>query len=127
MTKETLFVEGVVAFSNLKEHEFYEGKSTGRYSLVVTLSDAEASKLSDRGVKVKQYDGKNQRKFASQYNVGVIDAENAPVSTEIPYGSKVRVLFTTGNPHPVHGTPTYLDKVRVIEMAEGATTVPEEF
>jgi len=34
-------------------------------------------------------------------------------------GSKVKILYAEGKPHPVHGTPTYLNKVRVIEVAEG--------
>lgn len=120
-------ISGVVAFSNVQEHEVFDGQSTGRYSMVITMDEQEASKLSDAGVKVKEYEGTKQRKFASQYPVTVVDTEDNPVNTEVPYGSKVRVLYATGNAHPQHGVPTYLDRVRVVEFAEASDEVPEEF
>ena len=42
-------IEGTVAFSNLKEHEVYDKKSTGKYSLTLTLDQDTAKKLSDQG------------------------------------------------------------------------------
>lgn len=110
--------KGTVAFSNLTEHEVYNNQSTGKFSLVIVLDEAEASKLEDLGVKLKEYEDKVQRKFASKFNVGVIDADDQPVAGEIPRGSKVNVLYKLGDDHPQHGVGTYLAKVRVTEMAD---------
>ena len=134
MAKQGIVVNGEVAFSNLTEHDTYNGKSTGNYTLTVTLEDADARKLEDMGVIVKQYKKKDsdepvklQRKFKSQYHVPVVDAEDHPVGGELPYGTKVRVLFVGGEMNPDYGMPTYLQRVRVIEMAEPDMAVPEEF
>jgi hypothetical protein len=123
-----IVTNGVVAFSNVAEMETYEGQSTGRYSLVIKLDEKDASALADMGVKVKDYKGEAQRKFASKFKVDVLDIENEPVQGEIPYGSKVRVLWKAGDPHPQHGVGTYLNKVRVVEFAESdGMEAPEEF
>lgn len=123
-----IVTNGVVAFSNLAEHEIYQGKTTGRYSLVITMDPAEASKLADMGVRLREYDGKQQRKFSSKFHVDIVDLDNNPVQGEVPYGSKVRLLWADGAPHPEHGVPTYLNKVRVVEFAEGGIDeVPDEF
>lgn len=127
MEKQAIVTTGVVAFSNLTAHEFYEGKDTGRYSLVATMSEAEANRLEDLGVRVKTYEDKKQRKFASQYPVGVVDIDDRPITTEIPHGSVVRLLWQNGPAHPEWGVPTYLNKVRVVEMAESIAETPEEF
>lgn len=109
---------GVVAFESLRKTDVYLGQDTGRYTLTLTLDDGSVSPLEDAGVKVKEYEGKKQRKFASKFPVKVIDANDQPVEGPVPYGSKVRVLYNTGPAHPVHGTPTYMNAVRVIELAE---------
>ena len=41
-----------------------------------------------------------------------------PFAGRIGRGSTVRLLWTEGNPHPVHGTATYLNKIKVLEVAE---------
>jgi hypothetical protein len=120
-----LVTSGVVAFSNLTECEVYQGQSTGRYSLVITMDEASASPLGDMGVKLKEYDGKKQRKFASKFHVQVVDTDDQPVNGEIPYGSKVRVLWKAGDAHPQHGVGTYLNKVRVVEFAENGSDEEE--
>ena len=124
-----IVTQGVVAFSNLTECEVYKGQSTGRYSLVLTIGDADSSKLEDMGIKVRSYEDTRQRKFASKFHVPIVDAEDRPFTGEIPYGSVVRVLWKAGDPHPVHGVSTYLNKVRVVELAEGANggEVPSDF
>ncbi len=123
-----IVTEGVVAFSNLTECEQYQGQSTGRYSLVITISEAEAAKLGDMGIKVKEYNGNSQRKYSSKFHVPVVDMDNRPVSGEIPFGSKVRVLWKDGDAHPVHGVPTYLNKVRLVELSEnGDVEEPSDF
>jgi len=30
----------------------------------------------------------------------------------------VRIMYAEGAPHPVHGTSTYLNKIKVLEVAE---------
>jgi hypothetical protein len=123
-----IVTSGVVAFSNLDEHEVYDGQSTGRYSLVINMEPKEASVLEDMGVKLREYDGKAQKKFASKYKVDVLDMDNNPVQGEIPYGSKVRVLWKGGPKHPQHGVGAYVNKVRVVEFAErDLDETPEEF
>ena len=123
--KAAMVITGVVAFSNLTQHDFYKGKDTGYYTLTITMDAENASKLEDAGVVVKDYEGKPQRKFKSQYTVDVIDAEDNPVEGEIPFGSEVRLLYTTGDAHPEHGVPVYLNKVRVLKRS--VTEAPPEF
>ena len=48
----------------------------------------------------------------------VLDADGAPFSGKVTRGSKVRLLWTEGAPHPVHGVSTYLNKIKVLELAE---------
>ena len=132
MAKQGIVTSGEVAFCNLTEHDTYKGKSTGNYTITVTLSDSEASKLSDMGVQVKTYqpkegDAKQQRKFKSQYNVPVMDLDDAPITGEIPYGSTVRILWTAGQMNADYGLGTYLQQVRVVDLVEPNMEVPEEF
>jgi hypothetical protein len=118
-------VTGKVAFSNLTEHEQYRGQSTNKYSLVVTLDEAEAQKLADLGVRLKDYEGVAQRKFTSQFSVQVIDLEDQPVSGELQRGSEVRLLYKLGDDHPQYGPSCYLNKVRLVSTGDFET--PEEF
>jgi len=130
MTAAQAFVTtGIVAFSNLTEFDVYNGQSTGRYNLVITMDEAEAGKLSDMGVKLKNYEGKSQRKFATKFKVEAIDLEGNPVHGELPYGTEVRVLWAAGDADPQNGVPTFLNKVRVVQLAEsiGDGEVPDEF
>jgi len=116
MSAEVL--EGLVAFENLTEHEMYNGQSTGKFSLVLSLDEEKASDLDARGVKLREYEGVKQRKFASKFEVGIQNADGSPFVGRVPRGSKVRILWQEGSPHPVHGTSTYLNKVKVLEVAE---------
>jgi len=110
--------EGTVAFQNLQQTEVYQGQDTGRYTLTLSLDEDMASKLSDEGVKVKDYEGIAQRKFASKFPVRIVNANDEPFTGAIPKGSKVRVQYKLGDSHPVHATPTYLNAVRVLELGE---------
>ena len=47
-------INGSAAFINLSEHELYQGQSTGKYSLTVTLDDASIAQLKEQGVKLRQ-------------------------------------------------------------------------
>ena len=110
-------IEGVVNFSNIKTMDTYNGQSTGKFSMTVTLSPDDAQSLQAAGVKIKEYEGTMQRKFSSKYDIVAVDADDEPFNREVPYGSKVRLKFKYGPEHPVHGVSTYLEAVRVVEEA----------
>tara|TARA_R110000822_G_scaffold33694_2_gene95875 strand:+ start:938 stop:1330 length:393 start_codon:yes stop_codon:yes gene_type:complete len=118
--------EGTVAFSNLSTTEFYNGKDTGKFSIVITMEEDARDQLENAGIKTKEYEDKNskihlQRKFVTQYdNFDVVDVDGESTSKHIPYGSRVRILWQGGNPHPVHGVAPYFKKIKVLELSEGA-------
>ena len=111
-------LEGLLAFENLDEHEMYQGQSTGKFSVVLSLDDTTADELSSKGVKMREYEGVKQRKFSTKYDVPVLDAEGSPFKGRIGRGSKVRLLYAEGQEHPVLGVSTYLNKIKVLEVAE---------
>ena len=113
-------LEGTVAFENLTEHEMYNGQSTGKYSLVLSLDEGDADSLDSLGVKLREYEGTKQRKFASKFEVGILNADGTPFAGRVPRGSKVRILWQEGAPHPVNGTSPYLNKAKVLEVAAQA-------
>ena len=84
-------IEGTVNFSNVTQHDVYNGQSTGAFSLTITMSEEDASTLSADGVKIKDYDGAKQRKFKSKYDIMRVDADGNRFEGEIPYNSKVRL------------------------------------
>jgi len=111
---------GSVAFANLDEHEMYQGQSTGKYSIVLTLDEANAALLTDAGVKLRDYEGNSQRKFASKFHIDVVDIDGEPCKERITRGSLVRIQYTLGQEHPVHGITPYLDKIRVLELSNAS-------
>jgi len=111
-------VEGVVNFSNLTQHDVFNGQDTGAYSMTITLSEDDAAALAASGVKIKDYQGNKQRKFKSRYEIKRFDADGNPYDGEVPYNSRVRLKYKLGQPHPVHGVATYLEAVKVLEEAE---------
>ena len=122
------FIEGSVAFSKLTETDVYNGTDTGKYKLDVTVDPSFVSQLEEQGIKLKQYDGQEQRKFSSKFSVELVDADgNAIPTIELPRGSKVRVLYSSGPAHPSFGSPTYLAKVKVLEMADASVDAPQDF
>ena len=124
------FVDGIVAFCNLESHDVYQGKTTGNYTLTITLEADAAQALEALGVNVKDYNGTAQRKFKSQYEVPMCDASGEDIDTvDLPYGFKVRVLFKAGKQHPQFGVPVYLSKVKVLELADESAeeSVPSDF
>jgi hypothetical protein len=121
------FITGTSVFSCLTKYDEYMGESTGKYNLTVTLSDEDAAKLEDLGVRLKEYDGKMQRKFSSKFDVEVWDAQGEPFVGEIPRGSEVRVLYSLGPVSPQWGPTVYMNKVRVVKEAEPQVDVPDEF
>lgn len=120
-----MITNGTVAFESLKEFDSYQGQSTGKYTLTLTMPADEAEKLEAMGVKLKDYEGNAQRKFSSKYPVNVIDVNDQPYNGPVPRGSVVRIAWKEGKPHPVHGVATYLNAVRVLEVAEDMSGVAE--
>ena len=116
MTSKT--IEGTVNFSNVTKTDVYNGQDTGTYSMTITLSEDDAATLAAEGVKIKEYEGAKQRKFKSKYTIGMYNSEGDRFEGEVPYNSRVRLKYKTGPAHPVHGTPTYLEAVKVLELAE---------
>jgi len=111
-------IEGVVNFSNVTKTDVYNGQDTGTYSMTITMSEDDAATLAAQGVKIKDYEGNKQRKFKSKYTIGLYDAEGHIYNGEVPFNSRVRLKYKTGPAHPVHGTPVYLEAVKVLEEAE---------
>ena len=114
----TSVIEGIVNFSNITQHDVFNGQDTGAFSMTVTLSEDDATTLAAQGVKIKDYQGAKQRKFKSQYDIKTFDAGGNRYNGEVPYNSKVRLKFKLGNAHPVHGVATYLEAIKVLEEAE---------
>ena len=114
-----MITEGVVSFSNLTRTELYNGQDTGKYSIVILMEQEEADKLAEEGVVLREYKNQPQRKFTTKFEgFQVLNAEGDSVSKDIPWGSKVRILWSKDKPHPVHGTPTYFKKIKVLEYAD---------
>ena len=123
-----MITEGIANFVNLTETEFFNGKDTGKYSIMLTIEDDQVSTLEDAGVTVKEYKNQKQRKFVTQYEgFQVVDSDGEATSKNIPYGSKVRILWEAGKPHPQHGSAPYLKKIKVLELAEHDVEGSEDF
>lgn len=130
--------KGEAVFCNTATKDTYGGQETS-YNITVALSDAEASKLEDLGVKLKDYtkdDGTvvRQKKFTSNFETRVLlgEGEDAVVyqnadgsKKEVPFGSKVNVWYELGDNHPQYGVKAYMKAVRITEEAEGEA--PDEF
>ncbi len=131
---------GTVLFSNIVTMPTFDGKSTGKYELTLTLdeaqfTDAEANGL---GASSSEYNGNPQfkAKFKSKFKLGkkqVVDrfknpyVDDAGEVKEIPRGSKV-VVFTTPKPYKMlgnSGLTNYLNAVQIIE--ESAAIDFEDF
>jgi|TARA_R100000900_G_scaffold12229_2_gene10677 hypothetical protein len=120
--------EGTVAFQSLRKHDEWQGQSTGKFTLTLSLPEDVAEALQSEGVKLKDYEGTAQRKFSSQYTVPVLNEDGTPFDGDVTRGSHVRILYSYGKPHPVHGTSTYLDRVKVLDLAETTLSEsPEDF
>ncbi len=98
--------EGTVAFESLRQHDVYDGKSTGKYTVTLMLSSEDAKKLEENGVKMKDYEGTPQRKFQTQYSVPIINPDGTPFEDVVTRGSKVRIQYQYGPAHPTHGVST---------------------
>ena len=111
-------IEGVVNFSNVTKHDVYNGQDTGAFSMTITMSEDDAATLAAQGVKIKDYEGNKQRKFKSKFAIGLYTAEGDVYNGQVPFNSRVRLKYKSGPALPVHGTPVYLEAVKVLEEAE---------
>ena len=118
MAAQLSTVEGTLNFSNVTAHDVYNGQSTGKFSVTITMDEDDAATLAAQGVKIKDYQGAKQRKFKSKFEIKRFDSEGNRYNGEVPYNSKVRLKYVLGQPHPVHGVSTYLEAVKVLEEAE---------
>lgn len=122
-----MYVEGEVAFCNLKEHEMFDGKSQGKYSITLKLDETNAKALTDAGVLVKDYKGTPQRKFTTTNEIKMFNPDLSPWEKgEITYGSKVRLhASVTEDAFKDYGCSTYVNSVQVLSEAAGA--IPDGF
>lgn len=127
MAKDLYVATGTVAFESLHKTDVYNGKDTGKYNVVITLDDDSALDLENKGVKLKDYEGTAQRKFATGFKVDILDSNGDRYDGMVTRGSKIRVLYSTGKPNPMYGVPTYLEKVKVLELAEPSMSNVEGF
>ena len=116
-----MYVEGEVAFCNLKEFDTYQGKSTDKYTITVKLDEANAEALKDAGVQVKDYKGTPQRKFSTTYDVDIFNPDLTKwEKEEINFGSKVKIMAKISeDPYKEYGCSTYVNQVQVLEEAGG--------
>lgn len=122
-------ITGTVAFANLTEHEEFNGQSTGAYSIVLIPDEEGTDKLEAEGVKLKTYKNQPQRKFKTKFDdFEILDLDGEKLSrSSVRWGDTVRVKYNTGKPHPVYGTPTYLQAIRLVAKGEGADDYDSEF
>jgi len=114
-----MLVQGTTIFNTaLTQFDTYQGQSTDKYSLQITLDPQARDMLDKAGVKVKEYEGEPIRKFTSRYDIPVFTAKNQRWHDEIPSGSIVRVEFTTKE-HPTAGMVPYAKRVLLMEVGEG--------
>lgn len=119
-----MITKGVAKYVYLDSTEKFNNEDTGKYTLTVGLSNAEAKKLEDAGVKVRTIKdaetGKDIkiRKFSTQYKLdnNMIQTQSGDVvGTDFGAGSDVEVLWKAGKEHPTHGVATYLTAIKVAD------------
>ena len=115
-------VQGEVKFGSVLEKDVYMGKE-GPYKITLGDIDPQAAQaMADKGIKMSDYEGSAQRKFTSNYQIPVIDADGNTYTDELTFGSVVRIQYDDSKPpHPVHGQSTYIQKIRVLEVGEGSS------
>lgn len=129
---------GTVLFSNIVTMPEYNGKSTGKYELTITLDDAQFadSESNGLGVSTSEYNGQTQHKakFKSKFKLGVkevVDRYKQPYVDqdgnikEIPRGSKV-LVFTVPKPYEMMGKKGITNYLNAIQVVEEANTVDFE-
>lgn len=122
-----MITKGVAKYVYLDSTEKYNNEDTGKYTLTIGLSNAEAKKLDEAGVKVRTITDKDSgkeikvRKFSTQYKLDdtMIQTDSGEaIGTDFGAGSDVQVLWKAGNAHPTHGVATYLTAIKVADDHE---------
>lgn len=129
---KTIKQRGSVLFSAIADFAKFNGQSTGKYELVLTLNDDQRADAESNGVgiNVKDYQGQEQAtaKFKSKFKLEkgmVVDRFKNPYVDaegnikEIPRGSEV-VVFATSKPYSFAGktgVTNYLNAIQIIEEA----------
>lgn len=123
-----MVLSGYAVFSNLTKKDVYKGSET-KYNITVVLSDEDADMLAEKEVQIKNYGEENpvrQRKFSTQFVPTVVDVDGEAFAGEVPRGSLIKIMYKLSpDVHPVHGTTTYLERVRVLELGTG--TADDDF
>jgi len=119
-----MVTKGEAKYVYLDSTEKFNGDDTGKYTLTVSLSDAEAKKLVDAGVKVRTIKDADTgedikiRKFSTQYKLDdnlIQTMSGDVVGTDFGAGTEVEVLWKAGKEHPMHGVATYLTAIKVAD------------
>jgi len=119
-----MVTKGEAKYVYLDSTEKFNGDDTGKYTLTVSLSDAEAKKLVDAGVKVRTIKDADTgedikiRKFSTQYKLDdnlIQTMSGDVVGTDFGAGTEVAVLWKAGKEHPMHGVATYLTAIKVAD------------
>lgn len=119
-----MVTKGEAKYVYLDSTEKFNGDDTGKYTLTVSLSDAEAKKLMDAGVKVRTIKDADTgedikiRKFSTQYKLDdnlIQTMSGEVVGTDFGAGTEVEVLWKAGKEHPMHGVATYLTAIKVAD------------
>lgn len=124
MAKQYFVATGTAAFVNLLERDTWKGQPTN-YNVTLTLDPDCIDELKNNGVKLKEYEDTLQRKFQSNFEVQVLDTEGDNYTGQVPRGSRLKVLYSLGKPSPMHGVTAYLEKVKVIELADPTGSVED--
>jgi hypothetical protein len=125
---------GTAKYVYLDSTEVFNGEDTGKYTLTVAISDNEAKKLEDLGVKVrtiKADDGTSYRarKFSTKYPLSfemIKTTEGEAIGHDFGPESEVQILWKAGNEHPTHGVATYLTAIKVSKRTEGYKSQNDE-
>lgn len=76
-------IEGKANFVHIKNTEEFQGKDTGRFSALITLSDDDAKTFESMGVRLKAFgeppEQIMQRKFNSNFPVKIIDRNGVDI------------------------------------------------
>ena len=136
MSKDTqvYLAEGTVAFESLRELDVYRGAIGKHYTVKINLSPDVASFLEEKEVKIGMWNDSPQRKFKTMFPPNIVldngTKEGEPYDGPVPKGSLFRLTYTIRPDlkDPTHGVPVYFNNLKVLVLAEPASTIiPEDF
>jgi len=129
-----MVTNGIAKYVYLDSTEKYAGEDTLKYTLTISIDDAEAKALEKVGVKVrtiKADDGTTYkaRKFSTKYPIPfdmIKTKEGEAIGHDFGAESEVQVLWKLGQEHPTHGVATYLTAIKVNKRTEGYKSLDVE-